>query len=197
MDKENSKFFSFVYKIIHFIFLLPINAIKYFCFGFYFVNLMCARIILFIMMIVSYPVYKMFKYLCLSLTFPIMIYNILRRNIKKNQNNSIEAPNNFEKEILDNNSLDLNKINDSVELDEINNNIEPNDPIIDIDSILAMDKLENKPFDLLDDGKIDIIDEQFFDLYANETQDNQQFIQENNNNESTIELFDNNKECNF
>lgn len=108
MDKKKFNLLHFVYKIIQFIFLLPINLIKYFCLGFYRVSVLFIDMILNIVIFASFclyksckyfffglslillPFYKIFeyvsfifykllKYMLLSLFLPIMIANVLSR----------------------------------------------------------------------------------------------------------------------
>lgn len=155
MDKESFNFFNFVYKIIRFIFLVPINIIKYFCLGFYYVSFICIYIIVYAVIFSSYAVYKIFKYLCLSLTFPIMIYNILHRMGKKKT--SKNTPSYVEKD-------NLSYVDELNIMENNDNGGYEKDDIIDIDSILAQEQLENKPFDLLGDGVFDDIDEKFVNL---------------------------------
>jgi len=173
MDKRNSNFFNFVYKIIRFIFLLPINIIKYFCLGFYYINFVWIDIALYTVIFLSYVVYKIVKYLCLSLSLPVMLYNALRRNIKKNEKPSTKNEMGYlnYNENLDTISIDSNNFND--------NNVDVKDPIIDIDDILAQEKLENKPFDLLGDGEFDDIDEKFVNLGMENEIGNTEVVEDN------------------
>ena len=68
-----------VYKIIRFILMLPINIIKYFCLGLYFVSSVLIEMMLYIIYFASFLVYKTVKYFVLFFTFPILIFNICKR----------------------------------------------------------------------------------------------------------------------
>ena len=90
MGKKNFNILDFVYKIIRFIILIPINIIKYFCVGFYYVIYIFINIILYAVIFVSFGVYKFLKYLVLFFSFPIILYNILHKNKNHKIDKAIE-----------------------------------------------------------------------------------------------------------
>jgi len=96
MDKRKFNFFNFVFKIIQFIFLLPINIIKYFCVGFYNVCYFFINTILNTVIFFSFCLYKILKYFILFFTFPLMIYNFFhyKGQEKKVEQNVIQSDNN-------------------------------------------------------------------------------------------------------
>ena len=153
MDKKNFNFFNFVYKIIRFIFLLPINIIKYFCLGFYFVNSVWIKILLYTVIFISFGIYKIIKYLCLFFSFPIMVYNILHKgkNLKSKEIVETQVKDNIEY-LNYNDNLNVT-LDDSVISD---NYVQTIDPIINIDEILAEEDLNNQQSDIENENLIDI-----------------------------------------
>ena len=140
MDKKNINFFSFVYKIIRFLFLLPINIIKYFCIGFYFVNYIIVEIVLYTVIFISFGFYKIVKYFVLFFGFPTTIYNILRRC--KSMSNTENLNQTIAQEVDDKIFSDNEEI---ILIDEPTNTITDNNyDIIDIDDLIAQDEAKQE-----------------------------------------------------
>lgn len=90
MGKNGKSFFNLAYKLIHFILFVPIKTIKYFFMGFFFTISVFIELLIGIVVMLSFCLYKVLKYVLLFFTFPIVILNMIRRNKKKsNSENTI------------------------------------------------------------------------------------------------------------
>ena len=150
---------KFVYKIIRFLLMLPINIIKYFCLGFYFICSVLIEIMLYTIYFTSFLVYKSVKYFVLSFSLPILIFNSIKRTVNKKREareNAIimiptEEPNNLiqpivldeasDEEILLDvvNEADLSAAENPIE--EHFSVVESTENILNIDEILANENI--------------------------------------------------------
>ena len=134
MGKANTSNFKLVYKILLFILLIPVRIVKFFCLGFFYCFYVFADLMINTVILASFALYKMLKYCLLSLTFPIVLTNIIKRKKKqklkynkedeivKIPDNALELENNYK--IVDNKDLEkqidyLKEIDDHAESGEI------------------------------------------------------------------------------
>lgn len=146
-----------VYKIIRFILMLPINIIKYFCLGLYFVSSVFIEIMLNAIYFASFLVYKTVKYFVLFFTFPILIFNMFKQLLKrenkmaKTKKNIIEPivlaeadEDNIEPIIIEDDNAALELV-PNVQVDEVlDNNLFDEVPIVleepDLDEVNIIDE---------------------------------------------------------
>lgn len=144
------------YKIMLFILLLPINIIKYFCIGLYFVGSVLIKIVLYIILFSSFLVYKSVKCFFLFFALPIVIYNMIKRvkqgkaqlkqnlSIKsdnKNINETVlepivlaeaEAKNNFDEEPVEIDNFNKEELEEEQSIEINDENIEEDNSIVEI-----------------------------------------------------------------
>lgn len=118
MDKTNTSFFKFVYKILIYILLMPIKIIKYFCMGLFYSFYVFIELLMYTVIFASFIIYKVLKYILLFFSFPVMIINTIRRHKENNSDAIVMIPDDADKyihhdEIIDNNN-DLNQPNNNV-----------------------------------------------------------------------------------
>lgn len=159
MDKKNFNFFRFVYEIIRFIFLLPINLIRYFCLGFYYICSIFIELVLNFIIFMSYVLYKVIKYFILFFSFPIVLYNLLS---KPNTRKKIHKR--TENEALNLDLGDKQKEIDVSDLKEQNVYVERVDPIVNIDEMLAQTSIEEELNDLVEKNIQPIYEDGYTDL---------------------------------
>lgn len=129
MDKANTSIFRSIYKILLFILLIPVKTVKFFCLGFFYCFYVFIELILDITIFASFILYKTLKYCLFSLTFPIMIVNIVKRK-KKERKKILE---NKENEIvrIPDDALEMNDDHKVDDFQELNNNYDMALPKID------------------------------------------------------------------
>ena len=85
MGKANTSIINFVFKILLFILLIPIKIIKFFCLGIFYCFYVFMDFIIGVIILISFVLYKLLKYCLLSVTLPIMLYNLIKRKNEMNK----------------------------------------------------------------------------------------------------------------
>ena len=115
MGRKIKTFFTFVYKTILFIILIPIKIVKYVCMGFFFTSAVLIELLVYSVVFLSFFLYKLLKYFVLFFSFPVMIYNCLTRNKKRTVlNNSNDKEEVIENIIQESDDKSFNEQNNDI-----------------------------------------------------------------------------------
>ena len=107
MGKNIKYFFSFAYRLLHFIVFIPIKIIKYFFMGFFCTFSVLLELLVGIVVLLSFCIYKVLKYILLFFCFPIIILNKIKLYKKTSESEKIIFVDEEEPIVLPDNNVSL------------------------------------------------------------------------------------------